>query len=123
MISKVTASMALLKTILIASVVMIAVGSAALAQKSFRTAPPSYAPVPQAAEECLNMTSDSKEKIRGLMLAAIDDAFKSHVEHTYEIWMKDDTGQPGRAAHGVRNGLIAYLRASQAAREWNPRMC
>lgn len=67
--------------------------------------------------------NEMKEKVRALMLAAIDEAFRNHVEHTYEVWMKDDQGQPGRAATGVRNGLIAYLRAYRAAKEWNPRMC
>jgi hypothetical protein len=97
--------------------------SPALAQKSIRTPQLPSPTIPQATEECVNMDSDLKEKIRNLMLVAIDEAFRNHVEHSYEIWMKDDTGQPGRAATGVRNGLIAYLRAYKAAKEWNPRMC
>jgi hypothetical protein len=95
----------------------------ALAQKSIRTPQVPSPTIPQATEECINMDPDLKEKIRNLMLAAIDDAFRNHVEHTYEIWMKDDTGQPNRAATGVRNGLIAYVRAYKAAKGWNPRMC
>lgn len=102
---------------------ILAVGSAALAQKPIRA--PQFSPpaLPQATEECMNMDPDLKEKIRSLMLTAIDDAFRNHVEHVYEVWMKDDQGQPARAATGVRNGLIAYLRAYKAAKEWNPRMC
>lgn len=69
------------------------------------------------------MDADMKDKVRVLILQAIDEAFKTHVEHTYEVWMRDDQGQPGRAATGVRNGLIAYLRAYKAGKEWNPRMC
>ena len=94
-----------------------------LAQKSRTTSQIPPINVPQATEECMNMDVELKDKIRALMLTAIDEAFRNHVEHTYEIWMKDDQGQPGRAATGVRNGMIAYLRAFKAAKDWNPRMC
>jgi hypothetical protein len=93
------------------------------AQKSTRTPPYASPPLPQATEECMMVDADTKEKVRALMLDAIDLAFKNHIEHTYEVWMRDDAGQPGRAATGVRNGLIAYLRAYKAAKDWNPRMC
>src|SRR5262252_4401909 len=51
----------------------------------------------------------TRDKIKGVMLDALDDALKKHIVHMFEIWMKDDRGQPERARNGVVNGVNAYL--------------
>jgi len=42
---------------------------------------------------------------------ALDEAYKSRVLHLFEVWMKDETGQPGRASVGVRQARRAYIEA------------
>src|SRR5262245_38449307 len=51
------------------------------------------------------MDPATREKIRNIMYEAIDDALKEHIMKMYDVWMKDDRGQPGRAATGVRQGI------------------
>ena len=45
---------------------------------------------------------------------ALDDAYEQHVEKLFETWMRDGTGQPGRALVGIRNGRKAYIEAMTA---------
>ena len=42
---------------------------------------------------------------------AMDEAYKERVRHLFEVWMKDETGQPGRAIVGVRQARRAYIEA------------
>jgi hypothetical protein len=42
---------------------------------------------------------------------AIDEAFHNAVVNVFGIWMKDATGQPGRALVGVTNARNAYIAA------------
>ena len=65
----------------------------------------------------------NRERIRGLMLDALDEALKTRVEHLYETWLRDDTGQPGRAATGARLAINAYARARVSMIEWDPPAC
>jgi hypothetical protein len=64
-----------------------------------------------------------RETIRTIMADALDEALKAHVERMFEVWMKDDRGQPERAKTGVQNGISAYVKASKAVAEWAPPTC
>jgi hypothetical protein len=53
----------------------------------------------------------SDEHVRGIIQHALDDAFENQVEILFAGWMRDPTGQPGRAAAGVRKAVAAYRHA------------
>lgn len=42
---------------------------------------------------------------------AIDNAYRNKVEQLFGIWLKDETGQPGRAIVGVTQARKAYAGA------------
>jgi len=69
------------------------------------------------------MDASTREKIRGIMYEGIDEALKEHIMKMYDVWMKDDRGQPGRAATGVRQGIKAYLGARMGVDKWDPPPC
>ena len=64
-----------------------------------------------------------RESVRTIMSDALDTALKNHIVHMFEIWMKDDRGQPDRARTGVTNGVAAYLKANKAVSSWHPPDC
>jgi hypothetical protein len=64
-----------------------------------------------------------REQIRTVMLEALDDALKEHIKHVFEIWLRDERGQPERARTGVRQGIRAYLGARKGALDWAPPAC
>src|SRR5262245_34696421 len=59
----------------------------------------------------LCMDDESRERVRGLMFTALDEALKAKIESLMEIWLRDPTGQPERAARGVEAALRAYYHA------------
>jgi hypothetical protein len=65
----------------------------------------------------------SREKVRAIMLEAIDEALKQHTMHMYEVWMKDPREQPSRAITGMRAGITAYANSRAAALRFNPPAC
>jgi hypothetical protein len=65
----------------------------------------------------------TREKVREIMTEALDIALKQHIVHMFEVWMKDDRGQPDRARVGVSNGIAAYIRASKSVATWSPPDC
>lgn len=60
---------------------------------------------------------------REIMLHALDNALEEHVKGLFLTWMRDATGQPGRAATGVRKALTAYDHAKRVAEELNLPVC
>jgi hypothetical protein len=78
-----------------------------------------------SAESTPVMCADpaSRETVRIIMSEALDTALKNHIVHMFEVWMKDDRGQPERARTGVTNGVAAYLRASKSVATWSPPDC
>ena len=58
------------------------------------------------------MTRDTERRLCVLQRAALDDAYKAHLILLWSSWMKDDTGQPGRARAGAKKALDAYLVVS-----------
>ena len=72
---------------------------------------------PAAAQQsplpgCFKIDDETRDKVRALVLDALDEALKEHVKHMFVIWMRDE-GQPARtrASHGTRLGIRAYLSA------------
>lgn len=72
-------------------------------------------------EACMDM--QMREKVRALMLDAIDEALKDHTKHMYEVWMKDPNSQPSRAITGMKAGITAYVNSRNAAMRFNPSLC
>jgi len=71
----------------------------------------------------LCMDSEARERVRKLMLEALDEAFKEKIKDLYEVWLRDATGQPARAAKGAENALRAYEHARGAAMKFSPPEC
>ena len=65
----------------------------------------------------------TREKVRQVMMEALDDGIKTHIARTFSVWMASDVDQPRRAANGVRNGLRAYVGARRFVLTWNPPTC
>lgn len=74
------------------------------------------------AQQCVPSVED-RERLRTLMLEAVDAAFKEQIMHLFEVWMKDDKDQPNRATTGARNATRAYFNARYSALKWNPPIC
>jgi hypothetical protein len=45
---------------------------------------------------------------------ALDEAYKDRLVHVFAVWMRDDTGQPGRAINGARQARHAYIEVMRA---------
>jgi hypothetical protein len=71
----------------------------------------------------LCMDAQTREEIRTVMLAALDTALSNHFERLFEVWLRDERGQPGRARTGVEQGIKAYLGARKNTIDWNPPVC
>jgi hypothetical protein len=69
------------------------------------------------------MDEATRERMRAVMLEALDDALKEHVKRVFEVWLRDERGQPDRARTGVRQGIKAWLGAHRGALEWMPPTC
>lgn len=65
----------------------------------------------------------TQDTIRQLMFGALDTALHDHITHTFEVWMKDETGQPTRAKRGVDQGIAAYIRSRNAVATWKLPAC
>ena len=77
--------------------------------------------MPQPEDLC--MSNEDRERIRVILLAAVEEALKDQVVHLFEVWMRDARDQPERARQGVRNAIDAALRARQSVINWNPQPC
>jgi len=42
---------------------------------------------------------------------ALREAYRNQLVHLFIVWMKDETGQPGRATVGARQARRAYIEA------------
>lgn len=85
---------------------------------SERTTEPRSGPAPV---QCMNEMT--REKVRTIALAAVDQALKNQVTHLWEVWMKDPKGQPKRAQDGMRIAINAYVRSYGDAQAWLPPIC
>jgi Flp pilus assembly protein TadB len=73
-----------------------------------------------SAESSQCMSSEATDRVRVLMLEAVDQAFKDHVMHLFDIWLKDSHAEPVRAQKGIRLGVSAYARSRESALRWQP---
>lgn len=71
----------------------------------------------------LCMDDTTRERVRTIMLQALDDALKDKIKDLYNVWLRDDTGQPQRAARGAEAAIRAYFHARGAAMKFNPPEC
>jgi hypothetical protein len=65
--------------------------------------------------------SDDADRIRLLMRAALDDAFKAQVMKLYGIWLSnpaDLEGAQRRASVGAENAIEVYRTAVAAVDKW-----
>jgi hypothetical protein len=65
-------------------------------------------------DEPENPSSKFDERILLLDRLAIEEAYKNQVLHLFEVWLKDETGQPRRAINGVRKARRAFVGAMEA---------
>jgi hypothetical protein len=65
----------------------------------------------------------TRHSIREMALDSFDDAFKKHIGHLFDIWVKDPAEQPKRASRGMQAAIGAYVRARQDALKWEPTIC
>jgi hypothetical protein len=77
----------------------------------------------KGAEPAPCMGAEMREQVRGLMLAGIDEALKKHTVRMFDVWMKDHTDQPKRAAAGLNTAVSAYVRSRASAQRWTPPAC
>lgn len=66
-----------------------------------------------SAEEPLT-ASKYDARIIELDRQAADNAYREHIEKLFAVWMRDDTGQPARAAAGAHHGRKAYIDVQKA---------
>jgi len=71
----------------------------------------------------LCMDDETRERVRKLMLEALDTAFRERIEKLYEVWLSDATDQPRRAAKGADAAMRAYYHARGAAMKFSPPEC
>ena len=69
------------------------------------------------------MDEETRERLKGVMTEALDNSLKSHIEHVFEIWLRDSRAQPERARTGVQQGIRAYLQARKGVETWAPPPC
>jgi hypothetical protein len=67
--------------------------------------------------------SEMREKVRGLLLAGLEQALKDHTAQTFDTWMQDKNEQPKRAILGMQMAISAFVRSRAAAQNWNPPAC
>jgi hypothetical protein len=77
----------------------------------------------KGAEPVPCMDTETREHVRGLMLAGIDEALKRHARRMFDGWMKDAANQPKRAATGLNAAISAHAKSRAAAQRWSPPAC
>jgi hypothetical protein len=71
----------------------------------------------------LCMDRDTRERVRAIMMEALDQALKTKVEELFAVWLRDATGQPARAKRGMEGALLAYYGAHREAIKFDPPEC
>jgi len=115
-----------LLTLIIVIVILFALAAAGYFSGNWNedeSARPGYSLASAAAEPELCMDEPTRERIRVIMVDALDEALHDHIKTMFEVWMKDERGQPQRAAVGVRQAVRAHQQARKSALEWMPPAC
>jgi|SRR5262245_1986753 len=69
------------------------------------------------------MDDETRERLKSVMNEALDNSLKTHIEHVFEVWLRDSRAQPDRARTGVQQGIKAYLQARRGVEAWAPPPC
>lgn len=73
------------------------------------------APAPKTTREFINQPlSKYERKFLDLDRGAIEQAYLDQIKHLFEIWMRDDTGQPARAVTGAKQARKAFEQTMDA---------
>lgn len=70
---------------------------------------------------CLN--TDERERVRALLMDAIDAEFKEYTMNAFGNMIKDPVDQPARAIAGIKPAVIAYAKGRRAVMSWTPPIC
>jgi hypothetical protein len=84
---------------------------------------PGYALASAETRPELCMDSDTRERVRKLMIEALDNSLREKIESLFAIWLRDATDQPRRAQTGMNTALRAYVGARAAAMKFDPPEC
>src|SRR5262245_36159010 len=77
----------------------------------------------ESKPEPLCLDNTTRERIKSIMIEALDDSLKEQIQHLFLTWLKDERGQPDRAKVGVEQAIRAHQRARRGAEEWAPPLC
>jgi hypothetical protein len=75
----------------------------------------------QSSSYCVD--ERTRSLVRDMAMDSFDTAFRKHVEHLFDIWVKDPAEQPKRASRGMQLAISAYVRARSDALKWDPQIC
>jgi hypothetical protein len=81
---------------------------------------PALAQSPQF--DCVALDAETKDKVRAIMLQALDQALQEQIVRMYTVWMRASEGPARlRAREGTRQGIIAYskVRDSILHQDWD----
>jgi hypothetical protein len=67
--------------------------------------------------------AEMRDHVRDLMMKGLDRAMERHTQKVFDTWMRDPSGQPARAASGVRQAVRAYVGSRAALAAWSPKLC
>lgn len=72
---------------------------------------------PAAAAVQVPIDPRHERKFIDLDRVAIAEAYRDQIQHLFEVWMKDDTGQPARAIKGAKQARKAFADSMDAIDE------
>jgi len=98
-------------TFIIVVIIILLLALAGWISGGWNTGPEGYGLM--SAEEPLT-ASKYDTRIIELDREAADNAYREHIERLFAVWMRDDTGQPARAAAGAHHGRKAYIDVQKA---------
>jgi hypothetical protein len=64
-----------------------------------------------------------EDRMRAIMSDSLDQAFKQHIVHLFDIWVKDQAEEPIHAVNGAQLGISAYVRSQRSLQKWKPQRC
>jgi hypothetical protein len=69
------------------------------------------------------LSKEDQDRVRGIVLKALDDALETHAEHLFAVFLQDPAGGHARASRGMQNGIAAWLKSRQLVLVWSPLEC
>jgi hypothetical protein len=64
-----------------------------------------------------------EDHLRIMMAESLDEAFKEHFIHLFDIWVRQGGEAGKRAQTGANSAIDAYLRAVSNLAKWKPQRC